>query len=132
MEVIEQAIEKIKEEMAKDSNPYMQVIGNYVLQQLEVNKPSCEKIVDGGKTISGSLKAAEKEARKVAKNNMAVLTDEEVFKIVSDYFEFEGVQSSVEDVQPKSKVIELPKRETIDNKPKKAQIDFDASFDEFI
>lgn len=129
MEVIEQAIEKIKEEMRKDSNPYMNLIGNYVIKNIEVNKPSAEKIVAGSKTISGSLEEMKKEARKVQKNGVGILTDEEGFSIVDKYFEFEGVQSSVDDVQAKAKVIELPKKEAAENKPK---IDFDVSLDDFI
>lgn len=132
MEVIEQAIEKIKEEMQKDSNPYMNLIGNYVIKNIEVNKPSAEKIVAGSKTILGSLEEMKKEAKKVAKNGVGILTDEEGFAIVAKYFEFEGVQSSVDDVQTKSKVIELPKKEMADNKPKRVQIDFDVSLDDFI
>lgn len=96
MEIINQAIEKIKEEMEKDNNPYMQVVGSYVLRNLEVNKPSAEKIVAGTKTLSGSLKAMEDEARKVAKNGVGILTDEQGFEIVSKYFEFEGIQIDID------------------------------------
>lgn len=92
MEIINQAIEKIKEEMEKNKNPYMTIIGNYVLSNLEVNKPSAEKIVNREVTLSGSLKEMEKEARKVAVNGVGVLTDEQGLEIVSKYFGFEGVQ----------------------------------------
>ena len=108
MEIIKQAIEKIKEEIEQDNNPYMQVVGSYVLRNLEVNKPSAEKIVAGTKTISGSLKAMEDEARKVAKNGVGILTDEQGFEIVSEYFEFEGVQVCNDDtVSDNNKVIDI-------------------------
>ncbi len=58
MEVIEQAVEKIKEEMSKESNPYIAYIGNYVLENIEVNKPAAEKIAAGSKTISESFKGS--------------------------------------------------------------------------
>lgn len=132
MEVIQQAIEKIKEEMEKDKNPYTTVIGNYVLKNIEVNKPSAEKIVEGKKNISGSLEAMKKEAQKVAKNGVGILTDEEGFAIVAKYFEFEGVQSSVEDVQIKAEVIDFPKKEIVQNTTSRPQNGFSASLDEFI
>lgn len=125
MEIIEKAVEKIKEEIQKDDNPYMNLIGNYVLQQLEVNKPSAEKIVAGSKTLSGSLEEMEKEAKKVAKNGVGILTDEEGFAIVAKYFEFEGVQT-------KAEVIQFPKNEACENKPKSSQNGFSASLEDFI
>ena len=132
MEVIEQAVEKIKEEMLKESNPYIAYIGNYVLENIEVNKPAAEKIAAGSKTISESFKKVQGEARKIAQNGIAMLAEREVISIVTKYFEFEGVQSSVEDIQTKAEVIEFPKKESIENNPKKAQIDFDASLDDFL
>lgn len=132
MEVIQQAIEKIKEEMEKDKNPYTTVIGNYVLKNIEVNKPSAEKIVECKKTISGSLEAMKKEAQKVAKNGVGILTDEEGFAIVAKYFEFEGVQSSVDDVQTKAEIIDFPKKEVAENKANRPQDGFSANLDEFI
>ncbi len=61
-----------------------------------------------------------------------MLAEREVISIVTKYFEFEGVQSSVEDIQTKAEVIEFPKKESIEDKPKQAQIDFDASLDDFL
>lgn len=130
--VIEQAIEKIKQEMGKENNAYITYIGNYVIENIEINKPTAEKIVKGSKTISGSLKKVQSEARKIAQNGVAMLAEREVLSIVAKYFEFEGVQSSVEDVQPNAKVIELPKKEIEENNNNKPNNGFTASLDEFI
>lgn len=132
MEIIQQAIEKIKEEMEKEKNPYTTAIGNYVLANIEVNKHSAENIVSGSKTLTGSLEEMKKAAQKVAHNGVGVLTDAEGFEIVSKYFEFEGIQSSVEDVQTKAEVIQFPKNEIDENNAERSQNSFSASLDEFI
>jgi uncharacterized protein YutE (UPF0331/DUF86 family) len=103
--MIEKAIEKIKSEMAKSKNSYVQAIGNYLLKQIEINKDAAEKIVSGEKTIQKSLKEVEKVARKKAVGNCAVLEDAEVYKLVRKYYGLEAVQDKIfkleaEEVKP--------------------------------
>ena len=91
--MIERAIEKIKKEMEdKKENSYIQAIGDYLLKQVEINRDAAEKICNGTKTIEKSLKEVEKVARKKAVAGCAVLSDNEVFKIVREYYQFEAVQ----------------------------------------
>lgn len=125
MEVIEQAVEKIEKEMKEKNSTYINVIGSYVLKQLEVNKPVCEEIIKGNKTIAGSVEEMRREAKKNAKDGIAVLTDEEGFAIVSKYFGFEGVQPTVEEAIVQAKVIEIHKKE----QPKKK---FEADINDFM
>ena len=94
--MIDKAKEKIREEMGKSNNVSVIVIGEYLLKQIEVNKSAAEKIIDGEKTIEGSLQEMTKEAKKVAVKGCAVLTDEEGFKIVSKYYGFEGIQQELD------------------------------------
>lgn len=124
--MLEKAIEKIKDEMSKNKNPYMKIIGNYVLSQIEVNNsPVHENIVDGSKTLNGSLKAMETEAKKKAVNNVGILTDEEGLAIVAKYFGFEATQISADEAIVNSNV-ECRKQA---NKPK---VDFNVSLDDFL
>ncbi|WP_143316879.1 hypothetical protein [Clostridium sp. HBUAS56017] len=102
--MIEKAIEKIKKEMEKNKNPYVQAIGNYLLKQIEINKDAAEKIVNG-ETIEKSLKEVEKVAKKKAVKNCAVLEDREVYKLVRKFYGFEAVQDKMlkveaEEVKP--------------------------------
>ena len=99
--IIEQAIEKVKEEMKNSS---LKIIGEYVLKHLEVNKNAAKNIVEGKKNLKGSIDAMRREAEKVKVGNMAILTEEEGFKIVDKYFGFVGVQEEME-------VREAPKEE---------------------
>lgn len=92
--MIEKAIEKIKEEMEKNKTPYVQAIGNYVLTQIEINLECAKEVVDEKKTLEEAFKKVTEEARKKAVNNCAVLTDEEVFKIVAKYYEFTNEQQN--------------------------------------
>ena len=91
--MIERAIEKIKSEMEqKKDNSYIQAIGDYLLKQVEINRNAAEKICNEKKSIEKSLKEVEKVARKKAVAGCAVLSDNEVFKIVREYYQFEAVQ----------------------------------------
>lgn len=84
------AVEKIRSEMGENANNgYVQVVGGFLLQILEANPESAEKILAEGKTIKGSLDEMQKEARKKQVGNCAVLTDQEGFAVVLKYFGIE-------------------------------------------
>lgn len=88
----EKAILKIRTEMNQNTNqPYIQVVGEFLLQHLENNPKSAEKILNPDKTIAKSLDEMQKEAQKKQVGNCAVLTDQEGFTIVLKYF---GVETS--------------------------------------
>lgn len=93
--MIEKAVQKIKDEMSKSKNPYMKVVGKYVLSQIEINPNSVKEVVDGNKTLKGSLKEMENVARKRAVDRVGILTDEEGFAIVAKYFGFKAFQDKM-------------------------------------
>lgn len=92
--MIEKAIEKIKEEMEKNKAPYIQAIGNYILVQVEINDKAAKEIISGEKTLGKALEKVKGEAKKKAVNGCAVLTDEEVYKQVREYYGFTAEQSN--------------------------------------
>ena len=131
-EMIQDAINKINEEMDKyRDNQFVQIIGQYVIKQLEINKESADKIEKGEKTLVGSLNYMQDKARKSmnGKDTLSircvVISDEEGFKIVDEYFEFTAKQeksinletefikrdTGIEDIKP----VEVKKTE--DNNP---------------
>ena len=126
--MIERAIEKIKAEMGKENNAYVKIIGEYLLKQIEINKNAAEKIVNGDKTIKGSLTEMSKEAKKNQMAGFAILTDAEGFKIVSKYFEFEAVQDKILEVE----VNQLKEDHEIEEVKKKEDIDFGVNLDELL
>lgn len=99
--MLKNAISKIQTEMNQNtSNQYIQVVGGFLLQHLEANPESAEKIMAADKTIGKSLD----EMRKVAEENKvgtcAVLTDAEGFAVVLKYFEIESPISGPVSVTP--------------------------------
>jgi hypothetical protein len=86
------AIEKLNDEIQKNNNPYVQVVGQFLIGHINANSSSAEKILADNKTIIGSLDEMRKEAEKVKVNNCAVLTDQQGFAIVLEYF---GIDSAV-------------------------------------
>lgn len=121
--MIEETIKKIKEEMEKSKVPYIQAIGNYVINQIEVNGDAAKEVVEGKKTLKGAFEKVMELARKNATamnifqgavgggTRCAVLTDEEVYKQVREYYGFEVEQQATkvvinEDVNVKEPVKE--------------------------
>lgn len=81
------AIQKIQAEMdANTNNPYVQVIGEFLLQYLPDHIDLAEKIMEEKKSIASSLDAMRKVAEKKRVGDVAVLTDEEGFETVLAYF----------------------------------------------
>lgn len=85
--MVQAAIMKIRDEMAENTaNASIQRIGDYLLQQLQSSPDAAQQILAEGKTLRGSLAAMAKEAQKQKVGNCAVLTDEEGFALVRQYF----------------------------------------------
>lgn len=120
-----QAIDKIKAEMKKDKNPYVQVIGQFLLQHVESDPRSAEKIMAKDKTIIKSLAAMQIEAQKKKVGNCAVLTDQEGFAIVLKYF---GIDGPVETSKP---VKQEHKEQRAEPAPTKSN-DFDIKLEDLL
>lgn len=91
-----QAAEKLRNEMEQNKNhKYVQVVGNFLLGYLAKNSGAAEQILAEGKTIKGSLEEMKKEARKSQADNVGVLTDEEGFAVVLQYYGITGAPGNV-------------------------------------
>lgn len=87
------AMDKIRDEMAKSKDNYVQVVGEYLTGYL-LDHPEAEAaLMEKGKSISGSLKVVREEASKVKQGNMAIMDDRTVFGIVLGYF---GIKSEAD------------------------------------
>ena len=82
-------MDKIRDELAKDSRQYVQVVGEFLTGYLLKHPEAEEKIMAQGKSIAGSLRAMEDAARKVKQGSVAVLDDRTAFGIVLGYFGIE-------------------------------------------
>lgn len=89
--MIENASAKLKTEMdSNKNNPYIHVVGEFLLQHLNQNPQDAEKILVEDKTIGKSLNEMRKVAEKKKAGNCAVLTPPEGFKVVLEYFGIKG------------------------------------------
>jgi hypothetical protein len=96
--MIEQATAKIESEMlGKKDNPYIQVVGGFLLKHLDSNPQGAEKVLNKEKTIAKSLDEMKKAAEKKKVGGVAVLTDEEGFKIVLEYFGIGATEEEIPD-----------------------------------
>jgi hypothetical protein len=124
--VIKKAIEKINSEMEKDKDPYVQVIGNFLLDYINKNPDSSEKILSENKTIAKSIDEMASVAKKKAVKGRAMLTDQEGFQIVLKYF---GVNEDIPVTIPIAKEAGTP---IITLEKKKTVIDFDVKLEDFM
>lgn len=118
-----QAISKLKDEMKKEKASFVQIVGQFLLAHVEADPASAEKILVEGKSIKGSLDAMRKEAKKQMVDNCAVLSDQEGFAVVLQYFAIKG------------KVTATAIQEAASTKVKpvnNSSVDFDVSLEDFL
>ena len=101
----DRAIDKIRDEMAKDGGRYAQVVGDYLTGYLRGHPAAAGKILEKGKTIAGSLEAMREEASKVKQGSVAVLDDETAFGVVLRYY---GIKCAAEPAPPEPAAAPLP------------------------
>lgn len=87
-----EAKKRISSEMEKVESSYVQVVGEFLLEQLERDPSIADKLTREDKTIVGSLSEMRKEAKKNEVDGVAVLSDEEGFAVVLKYF---GIDADV-------------------------------------
>lgn len=89
--MVEAAVTKLKAEMdGKGSNDYIKLMGEFLIKHVQANPGAAEQVMAADKTIAKSLLAMQAEAKKKAVGGMAMLTDEEGFAIVLNYFGLQG------------------------------------------
>ncbi|CAH8772252.1 hypothetical protein [Paenibacillus dendritiformis] len=90
--MLEQAKAKLQAEMAgaKD-NDYVQFVGQYLLNYIDAHPGDADKIMAKEKSIGKSLEAMRKAAEKKRKGNVAMLTPQEGFAVVFEYY---GIKST--------------------------------------
>lgn len=129
----EQAIEKLQSEMTKNSdNSYIQAVGEFLLQHLNVNPAAAEKVMTADKSIEKSLDEMRKAAGKKKRvGNCAVLTDQEGFAVVLKYF---GIDAVVQAAAPVSKnTVPIPEKVVqSSNASSKSAIDFDIKLEDLL
>lgn len=103
-ELVSKAMEKINLEMNKENNPYVKVIGEFLIQQVNGNEDIARAILTEGKTIMKSLDEMKKVAKQRAINGCAVIGDEEGFEIVKDYF---GIKKKLDIKNSETKVVNI-------------------------
>ena len=107
-ELQERAIAKIDAEIEKEKrNRAIAVIGEYLINLATAHPEVAEKLADTNKTLAGAYDAMYKEARKKQYNHCAVLTDEEGFEIVCEYFGIDyqpsGMDKTKKPMMPEAK-----------------------------
>ena len=107
--MLNEAIKKIEDEMKKEEkNEYVQYIGKYLIDHIHEYQDHAQNILTEGKTVLGSLKHMQGVAMKKKSGNVAVLTPEQGFKAVLEYYEINDnvpvVIAGASEAKPKKKL----------------------------
>lgn len=105
---LNEAIEKLEAEIKSNvDNPYIQYVGKRMIEYLTSHVERSDSILTEGKTIVGSMKFMRDVAKNKQSGGVAVLTPDEGFKAVLDYYGIKEnalVKESVSTSQKKRKV----------------------------
>lgn len=83
--MIDEAIKKITDEMMKLDTPFARAIEEY-LTRICTSEAVAEKILEEGKSLQGALDAIKEAARENQQGGVGVVSDEEGYRIVREYF----------------------------------------------
>ena len=89
------AMDKLRDEMATDHSRYVTVVGEYLTNYLLEHPEAEAALLNSAKTIHGSLKQLEAEARKQG-GKVGIIADAEAFGMVLEYFGITGEQGDRE------------------------------------
>lgn len=103
---MEKAIEKLEAEMKVSKEPYVQLIGQYLIDHVRDNPVDAVHILNEKKSVAGSLEHMKNMAKKKQKNGYAIFTPDEGFAIILEYYGIETRKTVIEN--PKT-VLETPK-----------------------
>lgn len=95
-ETMQKATEKVSREMETD-NPYIKVLGEYILTDVLTDDFAAEKVLDEKKPLKGCLEAIKAKARKDAADGMAMVRGDAVYGWLREYY---GVSGSTEASAP--------------------------------
>ena len=133
VKMVEQAMEKLQTELrAEGVHPYISAIGNFLLDFLKDNPTAAEKIMAKDKTIVGSMRAMRKVAEKQKVDNCAVLTPEQGYNAVLDYFDIKSTGIKPVIKSPTPVIQNEVSKESNDVSKTVSAPRFEASLDEFL
>ncbi|MFX3635429.1 MAG: hypothetical protein ACE3L7_04020 [Candidatus Pristimantibacillus sp.] len=86
--MLQNALQKLSTEVgsADKKNKFVPVVGGFLINHVRENPEHAALIMADGKSIAGSLEAMKNEAKKQAVNGFGMLTDEEGFNVVLQYY----------------------------------------------
>ena len=117
------AIDKIQSEMKQNKTAYKTAVGKFIISRCEENEEFSNAVLKKDKTLEGCMKDIVSKAKKMAKNNVAVVEDTKVYKWAADYY-MPGSSKSVKKAQEeKPKVDRKPKENKKDKNEIEGQMD---------
>lgn len=84
--MVQEALKKLQAEITSSKDPAIDAIGSYIMNYVRSNPEHADLFLAEKKNLAGGCQACYEEARKKAQNNRAMMSGEEVFRIVLKYY----------------------------------------------
>jgi hypothetical protein len=85
--MLKDALTKIQAEVtAAPTKQYLAVIGGFMMDRIRNHPEDAEKVLVEGKTLAGGLNAMKELAKKNQSDGCGILTEEQGFTVVLEYF----------------------------------------------
>lgn len=81
-----EAMDKIRDEMAKAKNPAVETLGEWMTAWLGEHPEGGERVLAEGKTLEGAYKAMQAKAKEKRTGGVACMEDTEAVQIVAGYY----------------------------------------------
>ena len=88
--MMRKAIEKINAEMQKrPGDRYWEAVGQHIIDRC-TDERTAAAVLTEGKSLAGCMESIQNKAQLRAKNNVAVIAEDEVYAMAERYFGIEG------------------------------------------
>lgn len=129
----EKALAKLDKEMAENKDLYSQALGNMLKEQVKNSDEAAGIIANTDITIASSLEVVKVEAKSKAVNGCAVLTDEEVYKIVLNNYGIKTRKKVKQEVKKEvSERVEKAPETVLDVEATEEELDLSFDLDDYL
>ena len=105
--MIEEAIEKVSNEIAKIKAPYGEALGTYIITNLLDTEENAKKVMDEKKTLDGCLSFIKGKAKESAVNGVAMIDEDTVYGWLREYYGIKEQKDTPVPEESSRKVVSL-------------------------
>jgi len=103
----DEAMDRIRDEMAKDASAGVAALGEWLTKRLRREPGIADRVLDKGKSLAGAFRAVEAFARKNQKNGFCCVSDEKAYELAGEYYGFTADAQAPAEEEPAAAGLDL-------------------------